>query len=147
MTKVDIVVPDEFMLDLPNISYTATKLFLYFRRLRELSRNSYPNNYAWVRCSQETILKNTGIKSKVSLSPARLELAELGWIADYVRGGYNSNGENTTNSYCIPDSKLKTVNPVLIVAWGGKVESTEELKKPSYVVAMYNVWKKSEEGI
>lgn len=122
------------------MGYPAVKLFLYFRLLREHSRASYPDNYAWIRCGQDTILNATGIKSKSTFLSARLELAELGWIADYKRGGYNHLKENTTNRYCIMDSKLKNPNLVLIKAWGGVVDAPEEgIKKSRYIVGISNL--------
>lgn len=148
MKNPDITIPNEFLSDMPSLGYPAIKVYMYFRLLREQSRADYPERYAWVRCGQETILSRTGIKSKSSLRVALLELAEHGWIADYTRGGFNTHGENTTNRYCIHDSKLKTTNPVLIQRFGGVVDLPEnEIKKPKYIVSLRNVREDLVEGI
>ena len=147
MKPTDVILPSDFLKDIPNIGYPAVNLFIYFRLLRELSRLAYPERFAWVRAGYDTIMENTRIKSKGTLLSARLQLAELGWIADYIRGGYNPAGDNTTNSYCIMDSKLKTPNVALIKSWGGALNITEEQVKPSnYVVSLRNLRQELVEG-
>ena len=147
MKNPDVTLPNDFVQDVPMLGYPAVKLFFYFRLLRELSRNYYPDHFAWIRAGQDTILEHTGLKSKSTLLSARLELATLGWIADYRRGGYNSNGVNTTNRYLVMDRKLKNPNPELIKSWGGAVEiPEEEVKTPAYVVSLHEVRDELVEG-
>lgn len=127
--EIPIDIPYKFIEHMPSLSTSAIRLFIYFRYLREMSRKKYPNEYAWIRCSQKTILSNSGIKSKTSLRSGLVELATHGWLIEYMRGGYSKAHGNTTNRYCVGDEPLERPNPELIKKLGGTIDETEPMPR------------------
>lgn len=127
----------EFVEDMPKLSKGAMKLGILFRLLRQSSSEKYKGTYAWVRVGYPSIRKYTGMKSNTSIKKAMKELALLGWLEDFKRGGFQmrkGKRVNITNSYKVTDYRVPPPYDLIIAKLEGDVDTINKLTTaPEYV--------------
>lgn len=96
----------QFTKDIPILSGSAVKLFLILYEHRDKSGNSD----RWIIASYESLMTYTGLGSTNSIRKAVLELAQVGWMRDYEKGGYdivNGKRVNRSSKYKLSEERLE----------------------------------------
>ena len=109
---VSIILPEEFVYDLPSYSGSAIKCFIFFRRL-QIERQGIILKKFILACSYETIRLATGIKSNVAIKSALAELQDKGWIESIKKGNIRKGLlEKESNTYILANPDGQETQPI-----------------------------------